>query len=99
MADHAPGLVIRLKKGQNGGDTLTFVRRDGSTTWRRTSPYFVVHDLMHYAVESTLGLQNAFIGLIASGKDIDDFDEGATDWLPEEAIAVEIITGQLQAEL
>ena len=92
-------MLLRLKKGQNGSDTLTFIRPDGSTTWRHTSPYFIVHDLMHDAVESGLGDRQAVLGLVAGGKDLADFDQGATEWLPEEAIVVEIITGQLQAQL
>ena len=89
-------MIIRLKKGPDGGGALSYVRADGSSTWQRATPYFAMHDLMHYAVESTLGYQNAFLGLLASGKDLKDFEKNAKNWLPVEAHWAEIITGQLQ---
>jgi hypothetical protein len=90
-------MVLRFKKGADGGGTTTMLRDDGTSTWQPATPYFVFHDLMHYAVESTLGFTHAFLGLIAGGKDIQDFDKGAKHWLPLEAHWAEIIAGQLQA--
>jgi hypothetical protein len=37
------------------------------------SPFFAYHDLAHYAVETTLGPGQAFLGLVASGWDLGDF--------------------------
>ena len=37
----------------------------------------VLHDLIHYVVETTLGYREAFFGLLAAGWDIQDF--GAID--------------------
>jgi hypothetical protein len=73
-------------------------RADGTTTWqKRTGPtaeFFAVHDLTHYAVEATLGLRDAFYGLVAAGWDLADF---GTPWrrgpLPAEALAAEVIVG------
>ena len=49
-------MVIRLTKGKGEKPgTLTCVRDDGTTTWQKSSEYFARHDLMHYAVETTLG--------------------------------------------
>src|SRR5215212_10875200 len=67
-------MIIRLAKGKNGKPpTLTCVRDDGSSTWQRSTDYFAHHDLIHYAVETTLGYQEAFLGLVAAGKDLDAF--------------------------
>jgi hypothetical protein len=89
-------MIIRLKKAEQGTCALSYVRKDGSSTWQKASPYFALHDLMHYAVESTLGYKQAFLGLLASGKNIQDFEKNAKDWLPTEAMWAEIMTGQLQ---
>jgi hypothetical protein len=89
-------MIIRLKKGKDGGGTMTCVRDDGSTTWQHVTPYFVLHDLMHYAVESTLGYTQAFLSLVAGGRDLTEFDKGARDWLPVEAHWAEIVAGQVQ---
>src|SRR5215212_3397120 len=67
-------MIIRLAKGKNGKPpTLTCVRDDGSSTWQRSTDYFAHHDLIHYAVETTLGYREAFLGLVAAGKDLDAF--------------------------
>lgn len=73
-------------------------RADGSITWqKRTGPtaeFFAVHDLTHYALETTLALPGAFYGLVASGWDLSDF---GAPWhrgpLPPEALAAEVIVG------
>lgn len=47
---------VHIKKGRDGRPTLTCIRADGSRTWSRVHPFFPLHDLTHYAVESVLGL-------------------------------------------
>ncbi len=66
-------MLIQLKKGRDGPATLACVRADGSRTWGKEHPFFPVHDLTHCAVESVLGFDQAFFGLIARGWDIDHF--------------------------
>jgi hypothetical protein len=87
-------LLIHIKKGRDGPDVLTCVRPDGSATWQRVHAAFPIHDLTHYAVETTLGLRNGFLGLVAQGWDIEDF---GTPWprgpLPAEAGWVECVVG------
>ena len=72
-------MVIRFKKGKNRSkhkpDTLTCIRDDGSVTWTYLHHEFALQDLAHYVVETTLGLENAFLGLIAKGYDIPDFNQ------------------------
>ena len=65
------------KKGKNQHkhrpDTLTCIRDDGSATWMHIHRGFVQHDFAHYVVETTLGFQDSFFGLVAKGYNIPDF--------------------------
>ena len=99
-------MVIRFKKGKNQWkhkpDTLTCIRGDGSVTWTHLHRGFVQHDFAHYVVETTLGFENAFFGLVAKGYDIPDFSEPKAKRpfkIPEEAIDTEPIIALLQADL
>jgi hypothetical protein len=90
---------IQLKKGRDGPPTLACVRADGTRTWSKVHPFFPVHDLTHCAVESVLGFREAFFGLVASGRDIDDFDRpGSASRLPTEAVVAEHIVGVFDME-
>ena len=99
-------MVIRFKKGKNQWkhkpDTLTCIRDDGSVTWTYLHREFAIQDLAHYVVETTLGLENAFLGLIAKGYDISDFNQPKAERpfeIPEEALNTEVIVGLLQTDL
>jgi hypothetical protein len=95
----AQRMRIELKKGKDGPSTLACVRRDGTRTWARLHPFFPLHDLTHYAVESVLGFDSAFFGLVASGWAIDDFGQpGASSRLPPEAQWAEAVVGILDRE-
>ena len=91
-----PDLWVRFKRGKDGPDTLTCTRSDGSCTWQRLYPNFVVHDLCHYATESLLGLREGFLGLLAQGWDLQDF---GSPWprgpLPAEAGWAEAVTSTI----
>lgn len=67
----APALRISIKKKPDGSAALSLRRADGSVTWQRQEGIqgrcFPLHDLTHYAVETVLGLDQAFFGLVASG--------------------------------
>ncbi len=83
-------MLIQLKKGRDGPATLACVRADGTRTWGKEHPFFPTHDLTHCAVESVLGFDQAFFGLIATGWDIDDFAKpGASRRMPFQAIVAE----------
>ncbi|HVF40255.1 MAG TPA: hypothetical protein VM939_10170 [Gemmatimonadaceae bacterium] len=93
-------LTIRFTKGRDGPNTLSCVRPDGSTTWSKVSDFFPVHDLTHYVVETTLGLDDAVYGLIRSGWSISDFESpGAASRTPPGAILAEVMVGPLQREV
>ena len=98
-----PELLVRIKKNRDGSAALTCVRADGSVTWQRqtghSGSFFPIHDLTHYAVETTLGVRQGFFGLLAEGWDISDTGgKGTRGPLPAEALAVEMVVGFLDAE-
>lgn len=98
-----PPLTIRIKKKSDGSAALTCVRADGTTTWQRQEGvqgrFFPLHDLTHYAVETTLGHRVGFYGMVASGWDLTDF---GAPWprgpLPENIDPSELIVGFLDTE-
>ncbi|MCG9131351.1 hypothetical protein J5I95_06670 [Candidatus Poribacteria bacterium] len=98
-------MVIRFKKGKHQSkhkpDTLTCIRDDGSITWTPLHRGFVHHDFAHYVVETTLGFENAFFGLVSKGYDIPDFSKPKAKRpfeIPEEAMDTEPIVALLQAD-
>ena len=96
-------LTIRMAKQTDGSVVLSCRRADGTTTWQRNegskARFFWVHDLTHYAVETTLDRRQSFYGLVASGWDLSDF---GTPWprgpLPPGADVTEVIVGVLDRE-
>jgi hypothetical protein len=70
-------MIIRFTKAKNEDrpSTITCFRDDGTTTGMPSTPFFVRHDLTHYAVETVLGLRTAFFGLLAQGWEISSFEE------------------------
>ena len=92
-------MFIQLKKGRDAPATLACVRADGTRTWGKEHPFFPVHDITHCAVESVLGFDQAFFGLIATGWDIDDFaNPGASRRMPFQAIVAEHVVGVFDRE-
>jgi hypothetical protein len=94
---------IEIQKRTDGAVVLRCVRADGTVTWQRQegrlAAFFPLHDLTHYAVETTLGCRAGFFGLVASGWDIADTGgKGARGPLPREAVGVEMVVGFLDAE-
>ena len=78
-------MQIVLTKKADKPHVLTCRRDDGSETWFQAShanaDFFAAHDLSHYALESELGYRSAFYGMVASGRDLNDFGSqgGAPD--------------------
>jgi hypothetical protein len=92
-------MLIRLTKGRaDKPGTLTGVRDDSSQTWQPSTPYFAHHDLIHYAVETVLGYREAFWGLVAQGKGLDDFGtrQGLKDTYTLQERWAESLVGILQ---
>lgn len=97
MAETAPMLTLRFAIKRDGTPVLSVTRRDGSVAWQRQH-FFAIHDLGHYAIEATLGLRQAFWGMMADGWEFSDF---GTPWprgrMPNEAEALlaEAVAGWL----
>ncbi len=94
---------VQITKKADGSGVLRCVRADGSATWQkqtdRHAVFFALHDLTHFAVETTLGYRGGFFGLVAEGWDIEDTTgKGARGPLPPEAAEVEGIVGLFDAE-
>ena len=96
-------LTVRIKKNTDGSAALSCTRADGSVTWQRQlgaqGAFFPRHDLTHFAVETVLGFEQGFFGMVAGGWDISDF---GPPWprgrIPEEGGRAELIVGFLDAE-
>lgn len=94
-------MLIRLTKGRDKRDSLTCRQPDGTSTWA-PCPGPAQHDLVHYAVETILGLNDSFYALISRGYDIGDFSIPAAAQalqLPLEARQTEFVVGLFQSEL
>jgi hypothetical protein len=79
---------------------ISCIRNDGSITWQsygNQSNFFPVHDLTHYVVETELNYVHAFYGMIATGRDIDDFGPGDAALFHPEALYAEMLAGLLTA--
>jgi hypothetical protein len=96
-------LTVQISKRADGGGVLRCTRADGSVTWQKQktsqAAHFALHDLTHFAVESTLGYRRGFFGLIAEGWEIEDTTgKGSRGPLPPEAGEVELIVGMFDME-
>jgi hypothetical protein len=93
---------IELSKRTDGSVILKFRRRDGSEDWQKqqgpNAAFFPLHDLTHYAVESELGITDAFYGLVAAGWTIAETGEGKRPGMPHNALFVENVVGTLDTE-
>ena len=93
-------MIIRITKGRDGPNILTCIRENGTTTWAKVQDYFPLHDITHFVVETTLGIPNAFYGLVRDNWDISDFAvKGAGKRLPNEANLVEALVTRLQQQM
>jgi hypothetical protein len=96
-------MKVQIAKKADGSGVLRCIRADGSIAWQkqtdRLAAFFALHDLTHFAVETTLGYRRGFFGLVAEGWDFEDTTgKGARGPLPPEAGEVEGIVGMFDAE-
>lgn len=99
-----PDMLLHWTKKTDGTVVFRCLRADGTSTWQRQKDhFFVLHDLSHYAIETTLGLTRAFYGLIASGWNVTDFGKPwprgpiPPEAMPEAGLA-ECLAGTLDLE-
>lgn len=95
-------LRIEIVKRHDGSGVLRCTRADGSVTWQKQTkhgPFFALHDLTHFAVETALGYRLGFFGLIDQGWNLEDAGaEGGRGPIPNEASAVEKLVGLFDSE-
>jgi hypothetical protein len=95
-------MKVEIVKRADGAGVLRCTRADGSVTWQKQEKHgvhFALHDLTHFAVETTLGYRRGFFGLIAEGWDIEDTSgKGKRGPLPDETTEAESIVGLFDME-
>ena len=69
-------MEVRLTKVSDLTHRLEVTRRDGTRdTAELASRSFLLHDFIHYAIETEAGLDQSFWGLLAGGKTLADVHE------------------------
>jgi hypothetical protein len=96
-------MLVRMKK-ISGGLVLTCLREASQAEVQRTGHggFFALHDLLHYAVETTLGFDRAFLGLMASGWSFENFtrhDDPRYRAVSTQAVVAEHLVGILSQHL
>lgn len=92
-------MLVRLKKTPDGL-VLTCIRTPHDTQSQRSAHggFFALHDLMHYATETTLGVERAFFGLLREGWPFEAFSDHADpryQSTPPQAIETEHLVAAL----
>ena len=85
-------MKIQFKKEDAKASTLCCIRDNGSMTWTKMHKGIEAHDLGHYAVETVLGFEHAFYGMVAKGTNIEDFE------LPREERPKNVVPQNLHPE-
>jgi len=97
--------IIATKLGKNDKyDQLRCIRLDGSETGAMMPRQGVLpHDLIHFVVETTLGYDHGFLGLVAKGADISFAMEQTHDMdnqtVADQATHAEAVVESLQAQI
>jgi len=60
-------MKIIIKKKSSDKHTISYIRVGYQDYWIEADNFLVIHDLCHYAIESSLQYKNAFWGLVANG--------------------------------
>jgi hypothetical protein len=87
-------LVVRLTRFNPTRHRFEAIRADGTREAREfETKSLLLHDLVHFAVESEAKLRGGFYGALADGADYDAPREGS------QAMAIESVVGPLQGAL
>ena len=68
-------MIIQIKKRANSKHIISYVRDGLETYWIEADNFLVLHDICHFAIETTLGYKSAFWGLVNSGINPSDFED------------------------
>src|SRR6266487_3336399 len=94
-------MEIKFLKKEDDKHVLVCSRKDRTSTWIHLDAFFLHHDLVHYAVETTLQFKSAFYGMIAKGISITDFElskDQRNIELSDEALYAENIVNLIMME-
>lgn len=97
-------LLLRFTKLSDQRHSLAYVRSDGTgETSELETRSFLVHDFVHYAVETEAGLKHSFYGLLDAGHNYSELNakdeaQGATV-IRDEVGMTEGVVGPLQTLL
>lgn len=98
-ADRLPGLLVRFRRVSPTHHRLDLLREDGtSESFELETKSVLLHDLVHFAVETEAALTRAFYGRIARGTAYADLahPELAASADNAELVATESVVGPLQ---
>src|SRR5215471_7120274 len=88
-------MLVRLTRLTNERHRLELVRDDGTREARELETRSaLLHDLVHYAVETEAGLRGSFYGQLAGGKTYDALTEQPSN--DPEAMQTEAVVGRIQ---
>jgi len=88
-------MLIRLTRLTNERHRLEFVRDDGTSEARELETRSaLLHDLVHYAVETEAGLEASFYGQLAGGKTYEALTAEPSD--DAEAMQTEAVVARIQ---
>jgi hypothetical protein len=93
--------ILLIKGASSNEHVLSCKRKDGSITWKHVSPFFIMHDICHYTVETIMPFHEAFFGMIKKGADITEFElpkEERSSSLTSEALLTEHLVNLLVIE-
>ncbi len=71
-------MKIIIKKKSNSKHTITYNREGFKDCWIEADDFLVLHDLCHFAIESTLRFKTAFWGLVTNGVNPSVFENKIT---------------------
>ena len=95
-------MKIIFKKNKTYQNYIHCIRDDGTATWMKADIFFIMHDLMHYAVETTMNYKNGFYGMLETGIDITGFEVPKTERkfkMTAEALHAESLVNLLVIEI
>jgi hypothetical protein len=82
-------MQIALRKISDLRHRLGIIRNDGSReVVELNSRSFLIHDFLHYAVETRAGLEASFWGMLASGRSFKDVHESFVMVRPADRVAL-----------
>ena len=88
-------LTVRVQKISPTHHTLEYEREDGSSEKKEfESKSLLMHDFIHFALESEAHLKNGFFGLLDQGYSYDELsNKEPSDFPKEEGMEVEMVVG------